>query len=577
LSLPISYELEHIEHQEEFSIKLNRFPGKDFRLKNINVLLGANGSGKSSTLLEIRDAAKNYFPDRTVIYVEGGRTIRIPHSLKIDQNNIREFGTLSQIENNHKNKKIGELSSRILAALILLDNKSQEIKDIHSDEVDEWQKGEKSKPMPVRPILPLNRLFYLFNEVFPSIKLELNPKDKNLICYKDINNKYLAQGLSDGEKQVLSILADIALLAEPTSLILVDEPELNLNSLLAVRLWESIENDLTDAVFVYTTHDVSFSMRPNIQNIYVLSDATEKISEINNIDEIDPEVLRNLLGSIPAILSTNRALITEGNPDSFDSIFYKWILGTFDAVIVPMGSSNDVVAVSNRTGVWKAIAPSVSLIGIIDRDFKSEDLIKTLSSNSTVVLEYHEAESYLCLPEIVNSVAEKMGLVQNIPSIKEIESIIQKEFELNRLKTIAKRVFEKTTLRLSVSIAKSVLDTLKSNEELNNKILEDAKEQLKHAVNHLEDDKIKAFVEKEIELFDKVIKEKSIKEMLKLTPGKSLLDKLSKLSGAKNMIDYSRACTKHIKVESVTELIDLRQKLSKEVSKNKVKAVSEEI
>lgn len=554
------------ESLNEYTVRVNRYPENPFIFNNINVILGANGSGKSSTLSEIKIIAAQSFPNKTVIYVEGGRTIRLPLSLKLNAGNIQQYSTERDIETKHKNKKVGTLTDRIFEGLMLLEIKGQRIRDKHSDDVDTWQKGDQALPVPIREEVPFDKLNILFNSVFPNMKLKFNQQDKTLQCIKGNLPPYPAVKMSDGEKQVLSILVDISLLAEPNSLILVDEPELNLNPLLAVRLWESIENDLPESVFVYTTHDVGFAMRPNVQNIYVLSNDAQKITNIKNIGEIDPEVLRNLLGSIPAILSSNRALITEGKPDSFDALFYKWILNAIDTVIVPMSSGFDVVAVSNRTGVWDAIAPSVSLTGIIDRDFKSDSTLNFLSSKSTVILAYHEVESYFCIPEIVRTVTEKMGLVEQVPSIEFIQNIIRNDFEQDKLKTIAKRVFDKTTIRLSVSIERHILDKISSEIDLESKILEETRKQLKYATETLDDNIIKALIQEEVTIWQNALTSNDIDAMLKLTPGKSLLSKLVKITGAKNISDYSRACTKHIQISDFPKLVELRQEINQHQS-----------
>lgn len=543
-------------------ITFNRHPDKKFTFKRVNILLGANGTGKSKTLQELRDRANEFYPGKTIVYVEGGRSIALTDTLEVNRQNFETYKTLEKTENAHKKKRTTTLSSRVFDALMLLDRKGQEIKDKHSDKVDEWQKNGQQGQPPVREEPPLNKLFKLFSEIFPTITLNLNSQSKKITCKKNSSSPYSPILLSDGEKQVLSILADIAILAEPKSLILVDEPELNLNPSLASRVWETIENDLPECVFTYATHDVGFSMRTNVEKVFVLSNQNENVSEIQNIGQIGTNDLRALLGSIPAILSTNSALITEGKPDSFDSIFYRWILNTAAVEIVPMGGGSDVVAVSNRTGVWQAIAPTVSLKGIIDSDFKSDETLTSLSSSSTVVLKFHEAESYICLPSIVKAISEKMGLVATIPSIDEIELIIKGELEANILQIVARRVFDRTTIKLSVSIQKNVLSNIQNEQELEQKLIEESKSQSDYASEHLGEDKIKGFLAEELERCKKAISDNDIRAMLKLIPGKSLISKIYGLTGARNISDYARACAKHITVDEVEDLKKLRESLN---------------
>lgn len=542
----------------ETTITFNRHPGKTFILKRINIFLGANGTGKSKTLQELRDRAEQFYHDRVVIYVEGGRTIRIQDILQVNHGNFETYQTLEKTENAHKNKQKTSLSNRVFDCLMLLDRRGQEIKDNHSDRVDKWQKDGQIGHAPTREEPPIEKLFKLFSEIFPSITLRLDHTSKRLFCQKNGSTEYSPSLLSDGEKQVLSILADISLIAEPNSLILVDEPELNLNPSLASRVWETIENDLPNSVFIYTTHDVGFSMRNNVEKVFVLSNENENISEITNIGEIGANDLRSLLGNIPAILSTNSALITEGKPNSFDAIFYRWLVGSNNIETVAMGSGSDVVAVSNRMGVWEAIAPSVRLKGIIDRDFKSDETLQKLSSSTTTVLDFHEAESYLCFPPIIVEITSAMGLLENVPTIESLEQIIRSEFTENILKIAAQRVFDKTNVKLAVSIQRKVLSEITSESELEQKLLEESKSQTDYAEAHLSDDKIKEFLQLELSICKTALAVNDIHTILRLTPGKSLINRLVTYTGARNVSDYARACAKHINVENYEILKSLR-------------------
>jgi ABC-type cobalamin/Fe3+-siderophores transport system ATPase subunit len=542
-------------------IKLSRLPEQEFIFNRINILLGANGTGKSKLLKELRDTASNFYGNKTVIFVEGGRTIKLTNSLKLNRDNFQQYGTLEIANQTFQNKRKATLSDRVMDALLLLDRMGEEIRGEHSDKVTQWQKGGQAGPMPLREEPPLTKLFTLFSEIFPSIQLNFNTANKSIKCVKNRSAPYNLSELSDGEKQVLSILADIAILGNNNSLILVDEPELNLNPSLACRVWDTIENDLPNCIFIYTTHNVGFSMRANVDNVLVLSNTNENISEISNISEIDGGDLRALLGSIPAILSTSNALITEGRETSFDSIFYRWLVGRTDIEIVSMGSGSDVQAVANRMGVWNAVAPSVKLVGVFDRDYKSNETIDSLTSDNCIPLAFHEAESYFCLPEVVVTAIDKMGLKEIIPTIEEIENIIILEFESLKLEISAQRVFDKAKINLAVSIPKTELKQIDTVEDLESKLIEESKKQTTYASANLDDEKIKSYLKAELDLSEQVIKDRNIELILSLLPGKSLIAKMSSISGAKNPSDYARACTKHLSIDEYVSLKKLRDSL----------------
>ena len=541
---------------------MDRKPGEKIKIERVTVLLGANGAGKSRILKEIKTKLAQVLPAKKLIYVEGGRAIDISTTLSRRGGPANRTDSFEQLEENYVNKKDRSLKGRINDALSLLDKKAQLIKDEHSDKMHKWQSEGSKGIAPIREDLPLIKLFSLFNEIFPQIILSLDPRTKNLSCSKNGSPSYSPNELSDGEKQVLSMLADISILAEKDSVIVIDEPELNLNSLLALRLWDSLENELQSSTFIYATHDIGFSMRGNVEKIYTLSDQND-LNEINDITDIETSELRKFLGSIPAILSSNSVLITEGQPDSFDPIFYRWVVGNNSIEIVTMSSSTDVLAVSSRQGVWEKIASTVSIKGVIDRDYKSKETVSNCESDKTIVLQFHEAESYLCLPELVVQVTQAIGLVEKAPSKEEVEKVIEKSFKENMLKIAAQRTFERSSLKISVSIQRHVLDVLKSSDKVEEKLLEEAQSQADYAKKKLDRSQISKCFNEEINKCNKAIEDKDINLMLLLTPGKSLLQKILPLTGAKTPLDLARACSKHIQVEKIPELLQLKEKISK--------------
>ena len=277
----------------------------------INVILGGNGTGKSKLINQLKTHINSFGGTRPLIYVEGGRTVNIPNSLQRTNQDFNNYRTFEQTETNYKQKRNNTLTARIKDALILLEQTEQEINNKYSKEAHEWNLNGRITTFPIKPTAPLDKLFELFNEVFPSITLTFNSGNKSLRCHKNGNDYHPSQ-LPDGEKQIFCLLADIVVLAESNSLILVDEPELNLNPGLACRFWDIVEAELPNAVFIYATHCVSFAMRKSVDRIAVLSKNPDNNTFIKNIGELNSVELYDLLGAIPAILSSNSALAVEG-------------------------------------------------------------------------------------------------------------------------------------------------------------------------------------------------------------------------------------------------------------------------
>lgn len=98
-------------------------------------------------------------------------------------------------------------------------------------------------------------------------------KDRELffehgLCVRPIGGKkYPLKYLSSGEKSILYFLIGI-LLQEKKDYYFIDEPENNLNPSIVSKLWNFIEREMPDSVFVYLTHDSDFVVSRTNAKIY---------------------------------------------------------------------------------------------------------------------------------------------------------------------------------------------------------------------------------------------------------------------------------------------------------------------
>ncbi|MDY7078870.1 MAG: AAA family ATPase [Chloroflexota bacterium] len=416
--------MEQTYHINILADKDQGVPGLDADFGRVTVILGANGTGKSRLIQKLQALTNNFGDQRPLVHVEGGRVVQAPQSVGLTRKNIDQFNNLEEADRQHRKMKRGKLADRVTHMLTLLYARGERAKSKHSDEVVEWDKHKRVGDIPQREEPPLDKLFRLFNETFPEIDISLDGKTKNLKCRKG-TVPYNVSTLSDGERQVLALLADIAILGDPQSLILVDEPELNLNPYLAHRLWNSVETSMPKAVFVYATHSLSFAMRSSVDQVLVLGGQGRQAMEVSDVGAIDQEELREFLGAIPAILAAPAALVVEGQESSFDTLFYEWLLGRKDVAIVPVGGCKNVSSAVKKVGVWERLAPSIQLVGIVDRDYRDDKELSDLSAESCLTLDLHEAESYLCQPTVICHLANALVPYQLNPDTK------NKDFKLD--------------------------------------------------------------------------------------------------------------------------------------------------
>lgn len=512
----------------------------EFRFPRITVILGANGSGKSTLLRAIKEALPS-------VYVEGGRTIQISDVVQLTRQNFKQYQNLDQTLTQYKQKRRAKLVDRIFDAIMALIQREQAIKDAHSDEVVRWDKGGKEGDPPKRAQPPLDRLFEQYNEVFPHLRLSYNKANGRVTVVNDqAEEPYGPSALSDGEKQVFSLMADMLELEDEYTIVVVDEPELNLHPELAERLWTLLESEYPDKHFLYATHSIQFALRSNVDALYVLSSDPAKIRRIDELSEMPRVELERFLGGVPGILNANVVVVTEGHEKSFDSIFYRWLLGDNKAEIFPCGNCHDVKQVISKKGLWGQVSSEICLAGLVDSDFRSGEQLEQFVGDKLAVLDLHEAESYLCLPEVLVAAAEAIGSQEPLPSCDDVADIIFAQLESQRLQIALKRAFSESNFTVRLSIEKSVLANVSTKEEAMEHIRTKSAEEASKAVEAMSETVFEQRLDVGLNLIDQTIADQDVPTALKLLPGKQLLAILAPKAGCKNATDLMRSIKRNL-------------------------------
>jgi ABC-type hemin transport system ATPase subunit len=70
-------------------------PGLNAEFKRINVIMGANGSGKSRLLQQLAaDCEKHFSADYTPVLIEGGRAVALPIDVGLSRETMRRLERL---------------------------------------------------------------------------------------------------------------------------------------------------------------------------------------------------------------------------------------------------------------------------------------------------------------------------------------------------------------------------------------------------------------------------------------------------------------------------------------------------
>lgn len=526
-----------------------------FEFPRVTVILGANGSGKSTLLRAIKESLPS-------VYVEGGRAIQISDVVQLTRANFNQYQNLDQTLTHYKQKRKAKLVDRIFDAIMVLIQQEQAIKDAHSDAVVAWEDAGRKGDPPKRSQPPLERLFEQYNEVFPHIHLSYNKSNGRVTVVNDnASAPYGPSSLSDGEKQVFSLMADMLQLEDEYSIVVVDEPELNLHPELAERLWTLLESEYEGKYFLYATHSIQFALRSAVEALYVISSDPTKIRKISNLSEMPRADLEKFLGGVPGILNASVVVVTEGHEKSFDSIFYRWLLGDNKAEVFPCGNCNDVKQVIEKQGLWGQVSTDIKLTGAIDSDFRSTENLSQVAGSHLLVLSLHEAESYICLPEVLVAAANRIGSQESIPTKAEVEDLIFSELKRQRLQIALKRSFADSTLTVRLSLNRSILAHVTTKEEVIGHIRDKSEEEISKAVEAMSEDVFEKRLDKELAQIDKTLDERDVLRALTFTPGKELLSTLALRTGCKNGMDLMRSVKRNLYVDGFAPIKELADSL----------------
>jgi hypothetical protein len=534
-------------------------PAVDQPCGRVTVVLGANGTGKTQLLYRILNAARNVGKDKSVLLVD---SVRAFHEKLISVSLGSEAASFWNkphiLEESYRGLRSSVIYTRIQQALRWLQHKSEVQKREYYDRLANWAREGRNGAPPEQPLTAIERVFALFTEIFPDISLSVTESEQ-IYCQKK-GQTYPITGASDGEKQVFALLCDLLLNDGDELLVLVDEPEAHLNPYLAVRFWNILESHLIRSQFVHVSHCISFAMREQVDSLFVIDGPTGALKPLPSIADLSQVDATEFLGAIPGILSRPFALAVEGNNDSFDSAFYAWLINRSDVSVVALGSCTDVEAATRRLSLWRELAPTARIVGIIDRDFSYNEP-SACEDEGVIVLHYHEAESYLCHPDVIASLVEKLFGRDPVETRKQVVDSLVKRAATQSLQIAALRAFPKLQIDFSISLPKSALTKVRSLDDLTDGLVRMAESRSSVIKERLSSVTIKASLQRELGVVQRAINERDVDALLAIVPGKETLKDILELLGLASETELIDACKKHLSVSDFPCLQSLSQKI----------------
>lgn len=381
------------------------------------VVGGAHGSGKTSFCLMLKKNLGN----GNCLYLNAYRLLQVrgkyfdPTALdysdsekKVFEENIINNGPLSLED--FENGGVVEMPSALTSTLD-----------------DFWRMSGK-----------VSRLCAIFNEVFAPNRIYFSSQNRPYILkgvkIKDYpeEEKHTKSALSwplenGGLSQMVAVyLICQMLLAPKRGFIIVDRPELLLNCTCAEKLWNLLERERKDCIFVYVSDSPEFAASRISYNKFIITHfcskkAVKSLSD-NDLNAVDRyKIIKITNGNVSEdlqfrLLSSGKKLLFVHQPST--SLPIKILIENVlrrDFVIQPLPSAENVIFYTqffNSCKNYPKNAFGIILNGLIDDSYAQK-----IKQNKVFVSQYYGWEAMLLEKKFLIHFAEYLGV--ELPDISE--------------------------------------------------------------------------------------------------------------------------------------------------------------
>lgn len=133
---------------------------------------------------------------------------------------------------------------------------------------DAIERGERPTKQELQSVL--DRVINIWNFLIEHRSLQCDDSNNLILTGEGIEGNYPAFQMSDGERIILYLVGRV-LLAPERALIVIDEPEMYLHKTIVDKLWNKLEMERQDCVFLYLTHDLQFAASRNGRKAWIRS------------------------------------------------------------------------------------------------------------------------------------------------------------------------------------------------------------------------------------------------------------------------------------------------------------------
>lgn len=439
---------------DQLSFNFDFFNQLNFFSDNI-VAIGANGSGKTS----LANRLKGYLQNNGII-VSAQRVLNIPqfNSIQNPSKTLKELNKYQHYDKTYKSEQSYNYlhnEFNIVLQNLLADNIAEN--NNYTKKALELAQKKEAIPNPI--ISKLIKTFSIWNDLIEHRIIETVDGINIVVKTKDSPDHYQAIQMSDGEKVILYLIAQI-LQAPKDGFVIVDEPEMHLHKTILKKLWNRLETERDDCIFIYLTHDLDFATSRNTaKKIWIKSYTPPQNWEIENIptNDLPESLMLELLGSRKTIL------FCESEKDKIDENIYQHLFP--DYTIMPVGSCASVI---NYTRAYNKLPNTYSkAFGIIDADFHETAEIEKLKQDNIFTYSVAEPENLFLNSSFLSLLAKQL-MKEEVVKIEDIKTDIIAKFQADKEIQISNFLSAKINYHFSASHVKKGNTKSKVIEHLTN-------------------------------------------------------------------------------------------------------------
>lgn len=278
---------------------------------------------------------------------------------------------------------------------------------------------------------PTEKYIDLFGKLlYPKIMLPININSSTILYKDEDGTTRQFSELSSGEREVVILTFDILTQNPDDCLILIDEPEVHLHPELSFRLIKVLKSIGARNQYFLFTHSADIIGNSLDAGVHFIRPKS-KIKTGNQVVRVDENNIEDLK-TIPNIRETigmvsvgKKLLFVEGDATSIDRNVFATIAkaSKIDVAIIPSNSCSNINNMSLICETLDKGLFGIDLFMVRDRDGLVDAQVTTFSNKSKgklIFLPFYHIENVFLNPLAIEVVAKKI-LLSKAPTAKQIE------------------------------------------------------------------------------------------------------------------------------------------------------------